>query len=313
MKFVSPLTEVVSEEYDGITYSFKYYKSPTSVSGIDDEAYDVWDGTIEKDTGEFIIVGPLKRIYKSAIDANSSYPPANLDTWVDWGTTNSNRMFALDEQIGEASVGTDAELVFDFSKSDTLAGIGLQFQTARIVHRDADDNIIFDEEVDGKDIGCLSFSEYFYTDAKIKNRIVMSDFEWLPTSTMTITFTGDVTIETLVYGISEELGITLRGTSLSLESESRIKTDEFTGFREVLRFGKVRILDVRLEFNTSEFDTIAAVANRVIDKNILWIPDSGDKFTELITLGYIEDFKIPIENMEKINTSSRIIGVVTND
>ena len=47
----------------------------------------------------------------------------------------------------------------------------------------------------------------------------------------------------------------------------------------------------------------------ILDKNILFVPTNQDKFSELITIAYMEKFKLPLDNAHTIQTTTTLIGV----
>jgi len=311
MKYVNPIDGSLSELYDGVTYTASYYKPATTLTGVVDEAYTAWDGVTAFNVGDYCILPTLKKIYRSTIATNTSYPPANPTSWTDYGVVNSYAMFASDENIGSKTNGANSVMTFNFSKCDTIGFVNTNFVTMTLELLDSLGTVVDTRVINGYDIGCLSFSDYYYTDKKIKTRAIVSNFEWLPTSTLRVTITGAFSIGTIVYGKVEDLGVALWGTKMDFSSSSKFKTNEFTGFRDVIRYGNFRTLDVQVLFDTPDFDVLSQKVASIIDKNILWIPTDSDKFTELISIGYLENFSIPLENAVKIQTNSTIVGVHT--
>ena len=309
MNYVEPLEGTLTHVYDGVEYKASYYKPATLITGATDESYTIWDGVVTFNTGEYTIVDELKTIYRSAIDTNSSYPPANPDTWVNYGSVNSFAMFASDENIGSATTGVDIVMEFDFSKSDTFAMVDCEFVSVVAEQLDELGNVISTETISGSDYGATTYGEYYYADKENKTRLIKTGLEWLPSSKLRLTFAGAVVIGTFVYGLEKDMGMTLFGTSMEIDTSSKFEINKFTGFRKIIRKGVVRVLDVKLIFETDDFNRLASIANNIIDKNILWIPTQLDKFSELIDIGYIEKFKIPIDNPTMIETHSTIVGV----
>lgn len=103
--------------------------------------------------------------------------------------------------------------------------------------------------------------------------------------------------------------MSLFGTSLKWESKSLIDTDQYTGYRTVLRYGKIRVLSAKVIFDTNNFNSISQRLDEILDKNILFVPTSLDRFSELIQIGYMETFTMPLDNSTKIQTTTNIIGV----
>ena len=309
MRYAVPLSETLSETHDSTEYSFKYFKAPESSSGFEDEGYDIWDGDITKDVGEYIIVAPLKRIYRSTIASNKSYPPANLDKWVDYGTTNSNRMFAVNEQILAPSKGTDAVIEFDFSRKTTFAIVGSSFASVTLeLTNKSTSEVVWSQTFYGKNVRRTNFGNYFYDEFRNKTRLVVDDIKYLPSSTLKVTFNGDCDIDVMVIGRSKELGCTLYGTSITPKAELKITTDEYTGFNNVKILGKYRELGVQIVYETADFNLLATNSTDFVGENVLWIPTEVDKFSELTTLGYMESLEIPLDNPSKIELTTSIVG-----
>lgn len=309
MNYVEPREGTLTQLYNGVEYKATYYKPALSITGVTDESYPLWDGSATFNDGDYCILNELKTIYRSAIASNSSYPPVNPTSWINYGPVNSFAMFASDENIGSSTSGTDMVIEFDFSKSDTFAMIDCDFKSVLVEQLDESSTVISSETISGADYSASSYGEYYYSDKDSKTRIIKTDLEWMPATILRLTFSGDVTIGTFAYGLKKEMGITLYGTKMEIDDSSKFKVNEFTGFRTVIRKGIVRTLDVKLIFKNNEFNHISQVANKIMGKNIIWIPTKLDKFSELITIGYIERFPIPIDNPTMIETNSTIVGV----
>ena len=177
---------------------------------------------------------------------------------------------------------------------------------------------VIKEKILGRDIGCLSFAEYFYDEIREKTRVIITDLKWLPSATLRMYFQGevlddgttsDVKIGSLVLGRLEELGITLMGTSMSFEDKSKIANDEFTNTRKVIRYGHIRVLKARIMFNVPDYNVVAIKINDIIGKNVLFVPDESDKFYEMSNIAYIESFEMPLENPVLFQANTTIIGV----
>lgn len=358
MKFVDPLTETLSVTYESITYTANYYKPPFTLRGATDEAYPDWSVGSTYGVGDFVIVPELKRIYKSALDGNIGvFPPSDKTKWVDWGNINSYAMLATDENIGSSTTLIGGVIEYDFSRQNTIAGVDLNFTTARVYLFDTTDTtyksdyvaittyaindsvfhngkfyvslenentgnepetsplqweeraLAFTQSVQGRDIGCLSFADYFFAPFEKRTRVVLTNLQWLPNAVFRIEIDDTATIGTIALGRAEDLGVTLWGVNLGFESTSKFKVSEFTGYRDVIRYGKVRSLDVQVLYETADFTVMAQKVDAIIDKNVIWIPTALDKFSELITLGYIERFDIPLENASHTVSQTKIIGV----
>ena len=310
MKYANPITDKISITYDGNIYSYEHYLAPTNMVGITDENYPNYDASTIYNTGDFVIIPEIKRIFKCTSDGvQGIFPPSDPIKWIDWGFVNSYKMLATDEQIGEKTEGTDIQLKMPTSQVDVLALLDCQFISLQFEQIDNDTNeVVKKENIIGKDIGCTSFAEYFYTPAKQKSRVLI-DLEWLPNSATNLIFNGEVKIGTLVEGYSNSLGVTLYGTSLNIEDRSKIQIDEFTGFRRVLRYGHVRILDAKLVIDASDWNDTVIKLSSIVSKNILFIPTQKDCFSEMTNLAYIERVDMPVDNPTKEDINITLVGV----
>jgi hypothetical protein len=167
--------------------------------------------------------------------------------------------------------------------------------------------------INGRDIGCTSFAGYFYNEIREKTRVITTDLEWLPDSTLKLTFTGEIgggtKIGSIVIGNLQPLGITLMGTELKFEDRSKIMNDDFTNTRKVIRYGHIRVLNSQVLFDTGDFDMVAQKISNIIGKNVLFVPDESDRFSEMTNIAYIEDFSMPLENPVVFKTTITLIGV----
>ena len=317
MNFVDLQKEILTVVDNGTTYSRDIYKSAITVTGVTDEDYSNYDTATEYIYGDFCIVPELKSIYKSAfgtadVPNKGNLPPAFTDKWVWYGYINSCNMFALDEHIGAKTVGSDIVITLDFSMINTLCLVDIDFvdlNIKQIYHKeDGTDETVKDEDLKGTIFSGRNFADICYNPRKKIKKVILDELVWLPNSTVTLTFIGDVSIGTLGRGRFENLFATLKGTKLDWQSNSKFLVDEFTGYRTVLRYGKVRMLDVSVQFNTSDFNATALRIDEILDRNMLWLPTKLDIFTEAITIGYLENFSMPLESI-KAQTTATIIGV----
>jgi len=312
MNFVDLKREKPAVTYGGITYSKEFYITATTVTGITNETHANWSASATYARGNYVIVPELKSIYKSSANNNVGvFPSSSTDDWVFWGYINGMNMFACDENIGSQTKGTNVVVTMPFNQSNTLAFVDTDFSTVNIKQIDNNTNEeIVNIDINSRDISCSSFAEYCYKKSILQRKVIINNLEWRPNSKVVLTFSGACAIGTICQGLLQDLGVTLYGTSLSWESKSKIKTDEFTSYRTVLRYGKVRVLSVQVLFNVEEFNKTALLIDTILDRNILFIPTELDTFSELISIGYIENFKLPIENPNSILTTTQIVGVI---
>ena len=309
MNCVDLKKETLSATYNNVTYSKEFYAPAISVTGVLDENHPSWNHATAYLVDAYVIIPELKSIYRCSVNNTGKFPAGNPSSWTFWGYLNSVNMFACDENIGSKTIGTNVVITLPFSQCNTLAIVDTDFSFVNIkqINNDTSEEVNF--TINSRDISCPSFAEYCYKPIDHKRKIIVDNLEWLPNSNLVITFTGSCKIGTIGRGLLQELGMTMLGTSLEWETRSKIKVDEFTNFRTVLRYGKVRVLTVQLIFNIDEFNRTANKIDNTLDKNILFVPTNQDKFSELITIAYMEKFKLPLDNAHTIQTTTTLIGV----
>lgn len=312
MRYAVPRESTLSVVDNGTIYTKRCYAAPKSLSGVVDENYPDYDPKATYNTGDYVIVSALKTIYRCAADGVSGvFPPSDKLKWVDFGFVNSYRMLAVDEQINEKTTGEDVVMEFDFARATTIAFVNTLFESVQIEQiDDTTGDIVNSVQIDGRTIGCKSFSEYFFADPKYKTRIILDNLTWLKSSTLRISFSGSVEIGTLVIGRAQDMGVTLYGTSLEFQDKSVVKMDKITGFRNVIRYGNVRVLNARILIDTGDFNHVAQKIAQIIGKNVLWIPTRGDRFSEMSNIAYIENAPLPIDDPTKNESQITMIGVI---
>ena len=312
MKYAPLEKTVLSIENNDITYTKECYLTPLVISGVIDEDYPNYDANATYNTGSYVIVPELKTIYKCADDDVSGiFPPSDKTKFQDRGFINSYRMFSVDTGIGAVTVGENITMEFTFDTLDTLGLIDVDFISLDVEQIDTSTNTRVGEviTVSGKDYGVDDIVQYFYSKVGEKTRVILDDLEWLPTSKIKLTFTGEVSIGTLVLGLNENLFFTLFDTELTFEGRSQIKVDEYTGHREIIRHGHVRVLRAGARIDVPNFNTLCQIIPKIIDKNVLFIPTQIDDFNEMNNIAYIERFPIPVNTSKVILTKVIMIGV----
>ena len=312
MRYAKPLTEVLTVEHGGVTYTKECYKAPNTIKGVDDTTFSKYNENETYNIGEYIVIDELKRVYRCTKDDTVGlYPPANVGIWLDCGFINSYKMFAIDEQIGEETTGKDVYFEMDFNRVNTLAFIDVEFSNLEVKQVDNDSGeVLYSKKVSGRDVGATSLAEYFYEEFAYTTRVILDNLAWHPNSTLKLTFEGDVSIGSFVMGNVKELGLTLYGTSLRFEDKSLIEDNNTNNTRSVVRYGHIRVLTATVSFTTENFNKTAQNIAEIIGKNTLFIPTALDRYNEMNNIAYIENFDMPVDNTVSINTQITMIGVV---
>ena len=312
MDYVLPKTVERAVNRNGTEYKTIYYEPPITLAGVVDESYQEYDNSATYNTGDYVLFDALKKYYRCAADNTSGvHPLDDSETWVDYGAINSYRMLSSDEFISGHTTGSDILIEFDISRQDTFAFVNAEFISVLVEHINLDSGeTVFSKVYDGRDYGCYSYSDYYFTEYKALSRLLITNLDYLPRATLRLTFTGAVSLGGCVIGLRNYLGVSLMGTSLKFEDTSKIITSPVTNSRSVVRYGNIRVVDAIVLNEVKDFNLTANKVEGIIGRNILWLPTSKDEFTELISIGYIENFDMPINNNSKVESNTTIIGVL---
>ncbi len=216
-------------------------------------------------------------------------------------------MLATDTFIGAQTEGVDIVLEVDFSACTGFALVDTDFDAVQIEHI-IDGSVVYSDTKTGTGYGAVSWYDYFYSPFTVTTR-VSQELEWADSAILRLTFTGETKIGALVVGLIEDLGCTMQGTTLGFEDKSTVKTSAVSGYREVLRYGSIRTIDAKVSLIGDLFNNTAEKINRIIGRNILFLPTPLDNFSESIVIGYFESFDIPMLSTNATTTQTTIIGV----
>lgn len=311
MRYVEPTIETRSVTIEDAVHTVSYYEAPTLLTGVVDEAYDEYDAATVYSVGTYVKIEALKKKFRCTADGTTAkHPLAYPSAWTDYGPLNSFCMLSTDEFIDNRTQGSDMVIEIDFSRKDTVSFLDADFLSVQIELIDnSTGEVLSVSSYKGRDFGAGTYAEYYFTEYKTLSRLVIDGLEWLPHSTLRLSFSGAVSIGKLVSGNSDDLGVTMYGSSLDFEDTSKVILSEITGTRSVLRYGSMRVIEVSLRIDAADYNVLANKVEGLIGRNILFIPTTLDRFAEMITLGYFETFSLPLDNPAKIKTSATIIGV----
>lgn len=311
MKYVLPRTETLELVRNDITYSIEYMNMPVSTQNVTDQSYAEYDDATTYNTGDYVKIGALGRLFRCAADGTTGIFPLDDKTiWVDYGVLNSLCAFSYDDFINSSTTGTDMVFEIDFSVCDIVTVISKEFQTCLIEVIDDLGQVVSTTTVDGWDIGVLSFADYYYTEKRQNTRFTHRIDELIPGATVRLTFSGYADIVSIVVGQARDMGCTMMGISTAYKSTSKVRVDEYTNYRTIVRYGSAREISVSVLFDNVDYGRMTQIAEDIIDRNIVFIPTDKDIFTEMITFGYIDGMTIPIDSMSKNKTSTKIVSII---
>jgi len=311
MTFLVPKKKSMETTYNSSIYSVDYFNDILSTDATDNSITE-WDSTTEFTKDGFVQVSDLKRIYRCASDASTNqYPPANPTVWVDYGATNSYKLF--DDIIGsQTEFDTSMTIEISASQMNTISFLNMDSITSiSITHTDLTTNTTFDRVIDLVDYGVLSLYDYWYKPFLYRRDLVIKDLKFISNAKLTITFNSSGTgkVGSVVSGLADTLGLTLFGTKVKLKDYSNYSTDEY-GNTSFSKRGYARIITGQVIIDTNLVDeTITKVTSRRGELTLYVGDEREDGFGSLTTLGYIETLELE-PTPSKTKYPITIIGVI---
>ena len=309
MIYVKPIRKNYTAVYSSFSIERSYFNELLSTT-FHNESYATYDESATYSTGDYVIEPNTKRIYRSAKDANTD-PLDNELSWVDYGATNSFKMF--DEIANTQSEFTSSATVEITSNwHDTIAFLNMKnIHSIYVRQEDLDTGAItFERTYILRDYGVGSLYEYWYKHAQQKSELFVDGLQFVR-GKLTLTFTAGTKgyVGSVVTGMKQDIGVTLFGTSVRVKDYSRYTEDDIGNMRFDRRpFARIISAKALIDNTMADyiFDTVAELRGELN----LFVGDERDEgFASLTTLGYIKDFEIPFDNPVKSELPITIIGV----
>ena len=310
MIYVKPIRQTYTGNYTNFTLERRYFNELISTT-FTDESYATYDEKATYNTGDYVIEPNTKRIYRSTKDNNTDTLDNEL-SWVDYGATNSFKMF--DEIANTQSKFTSSATVEITSYwHDTISFLNLKGVTSiQVVQADINTSeVLFDATYNLINYGVQSLYEYWYNPTTLQTDLFIDNLIFSKNAKITITFSSNSVgyVGAVVTGNKQDLGVTLYGTSVKIKDYSQYKDDPY-GNMSFERRPFARIINAKAVIDNSMADYIFGNVAELRGDISLFVGDDRDKgFTSLTTLGYIKDFEIPFDNPVKSELPITIIGV----
>ena len=311
MTYLVPQKSSMQTTYNSSVYTVAYFNEIISTDATDN-AQTEWDDTTTFARDDYVKVTDLKRIYRCASDnSTNQYPPANPTVWVDYGATNSYKLF--DDIIGsQTEFDTNMTIEISANRMNMIAFLNMDnVSSISITQTNLRSDTTFDRVIDLVDYGVLSLYDYWYKPLSYRRDLVIKDLQFLVDAKLTITFNanGIGKVGAVVSGLADNLGLTLFGSKVKLKDYSNYTTDSYgnTSFR---KRGCARIITGQVIIDTNLVDeTITKVASRRGDLTLYVGDEREDGFGSLSTLGYIETLELE-PTPSKTKYPITIIGVI---
>jgi len=254
-------------------------------------------------------------IYESLVGGNAGNQPDISPTeWLFIGATNRYKAFdkRLSDVVSQAesityTINHNGEFV------SAVAFFGLKGSTLLVEVNDPDDGLAFSQSyVLLDDTGVIDWSTYFFSPIGVQRQEVLEVA--LPpylnaSTTVTITNAGGIAqVGQIVLGRLFDLGVTVYGTSISIEDYSRKERDAFGNAIIVERaFAQLVDYDVRIRTEVARRTQNTFAQYRTTP--IVWV---GDEKEELGTIvyGYYRRFDITLSSPLISDATIEVEGLI---
>lgn len=255
------------------------------------------------------------RRYESIAGSNvGNKPNVTPLKWLDLGATNRYRAF--DKTINDQAERSDnIEYVIDHAGNaiDSIALFNLDAASVRIEVTDDNDALVYDKAyqlIDNTDI--TNWSDYFFSPVGVTAKeLVVTDIPPYGTaeSTVTITKTGSTAkVGQVILGRVNPLGVSLFGTSISIEDFSRKERDAF-GNAIIVQRAFAQMVDYDVKINTSDARRVQNTLAEYRTTPIVWIGTPDTSYGTAI-YGYYRRFEITLSDPSLADATIEVEGLI---
>lgn len=293
---------------------------PVSVSdanlastNIPEDDAPVWDVATEYGLGDTVIKN--HSVYESLLAANTGNDPAT-DTvnWLYLGATNRYKPF--DRRLSDrASYPDEITYTLDHNGEyiSAVAVFGLVGTTLEIEVTDPVDGVIFSETYMLLDnSGVVDWSTYFFSPVGVQRQEVLEVAipPYLAASTrITVANPGGVAeVGQVALGRLLDLGVTVYGTSLSIEDYSRKDRDTF-GNPVIVQRAFSQLIDYSISLKTPTVRRLQNTLAGYRTTPIVWVGDA-DEDLGTIVYGYYQRFDIVVSSPTLSDASIEVEGLI---
>lgn len=311
MTYLVPTKSAMEVTYSSSVYTVDYFNNIISTTALDKANTD-WDGLTTYAKDGWVRVAGLKRVYRCAAETSTDqYPPANPTVWIDYGATNSYKMF--DDIIGsQTEFDTSMTLVLESNRLNMISFLNMDnVSSITIVQTDLITLDTFERTIELINYGVLSLYDYFYKPVSYRRDLVIQDLQFLIDAKLTITFNanGIGKVGAVTTGLADEVGLTLYGSKVRLKDYSTYSTDDY-GNTSFAKRGYARIITGQVLVDTNVIDETITKLSALRGGLTLFVADEReDGFGSLTTLGYIETLELE-PTPSKTKYPITIIGVI---
>lgn len=253
----------------------------------------------------------------SATAGNTTVAPsADTSTpakWFDTGASNRWKMF--DKKAGNTwLIGTSTAnstsinvTIKPGSVVNAIGLFGLVASSVQIIMTDQTDGKVYDSgQISMADTGVSNWYEYFFKPVPRAQRLVRFDLPAYGTASVQVIVnnpSATAEVGLLVLGQAVEIGTSIYGTGLGIQSYSTTEIDDFGG-ESIRSRGSRRLVDYDVRIPTDYLDTAFDILDSLRDTPSVYVGYEGLKST--ITVGRFENLSINISNPAFCEASAEV-------
>jgi len=266
-------------------------------SSVAEDDAPVWSAGTTYADGARVIYN--HRVYVSTADSNTGNTPdavtGDIPWWIDDGPTNRWACLDLETSTKTQAAGS-LTMQFRPGRFGTLALIDMQATSVEVHIESPVDGVLYDETILIRDTSAIpNWYGYFYDPIRKPKELVIDDLIPIGDAVVTLTIhntAGSVSVGTVVFGFTYELGLPEHGASAGIVDYSKKETDDF-GVTTFVRRNYSRRAELRLELESAQVDYVHTVLAELRATPCLYRGTSGI-YTVLTVFGFYRDFSIDI-------------------
>lgn len=282
-------------------------------SNVTESIYPNWFGATSYVVGD--TVNSDKSYYRALTNNTNKLPRDNPLDWVKISANNRYKVF--DKIIGDPAVQA-LNMVYEMEHNGEIVSDVVLFnvvaETVRVEVIDPVDGLVYDETkilIDNSEV--TDWFPYFFAPfGTSTTEVVFSGIPPYGTAYTRITAdtpSGDVSIGEIVLGrATSTLGVTVYGSSISIEDYSRKDRDAF-GNPLIVQRAFAQLADLQVAVVTSDARRVQKVLAGYRATPVVWIGDEDPKFGTII-FGYFRRFDIVLSSPEISDATIEVEGLV---
>jgi hypothetical protein len=258
--------------------------------------YPEWASGTAYAIGDRVIRAALHKAYEAVAASTGAVPQTSPTVWLDLGATN--RWACFDQKIGTVTQQQGGfSMSFRFALATGIALMAVNAGYAHITMTDATAGVVYDQTiplVDNTEV--TDWYAYFYTPAKRKDALVLTDLPSYRSASLTVELIDDAasmaSLGALIVGQATQIGRSVEyGASSKIIDYSRKDFDAFGNVTIIQRaFSKRVQMDVWVR--AADVDYVQALIARLRATPIVFIGTAD--YAALIVYGFYKSFDITI-------------------